>query len=164
MTPAQVEQVEFIKQKISEGMERRFILVKFQEKFPHTHISAFDRRMHAAKKQMLALQKKIQEASASTIMDKIEQMGADIMDAIERQSLLSKIARGEIIIPVKKPVWNIETKKWETITLNKVPSANERTNAVAELNKMGGDYAPERKPLHGNKLGTDALEDEYIKG
>lgn len=164
MTPAQFEQVEFIKQKISEGMERRFIMTLFKEKYPHTSTSAFDRRMNIAKKQMQAIHAEIQKASADNLMDRIEQLGGEIMDAIERQVLLSKIARGDIIIPVKKPVWNNQTKKWETITLNKVPSAGERTQAVAELNKMSGDYAPERKPLHGNKLGIDALEDEYVKG
>lgn len=164
MTPAHAEQVEFLKQKITGGLERRHILALFKEKYPHTSTSAFDRRMQAAKKQMQAIHKQIQEASAGQLLDQIEQMGAEIADAIERQVLLSKIARGEVTITIKKPVWNQETKKWEVVSLEKVPSHADRIRATAELNQMGGDYAPERKAIGGNKLGVDSLDDEYVKG
>jgi phage terminase small subunit len=70
--------------------------------------------------------------------EKAAQVIADgsIADAAERMQMLTKILRGELSIEEE-----ISTPSG-IVTLMVKPSFGERRAAIAELNKMGGDYAP----------------------
>jgi phage terminase small subunit len=59
-----------------------------------------------------------------------------IADAAERMQMLTKILRGELSIEEEV------TTPSGIVTLIVKPSFGERRAAIAELNKMGGDYAP----------------------
>lgn len=70
--------------------------------------------------------------------EKASQIIADgsIADVAERMQMLTKILRGELSIEEE-----VSTPSG-IITLLVKPSFGERRAAIAELNKMGGDYAP----------------------
>lgn len=78
--------------------------------------------------------------------EKASQIIADgsIADVAERMQILSKILRGELNIEEE-----ISTPNGITTLLVK-PSFTERRNAIAELNKMAGDYAPAKQDITTN--------------
>ena len=75
--------------------------------------------------------------------EKASQVIADgsIADAAERMQMLTKILRGELSIEEEVSTPN------GIITLLVKPSFGERRAAIAELNKMGGDYAPAKSEV-----------------
>ena len=75
--------------------------------------------------------------------EKAAQVIADgsIADAAERMQMLTKILRGELSIEEE-----ISTPSG-IVTLLVKPSFGERRAAIAELNKMGGDYAPAKSEV-----------------
>lgn len=79
----------------------------------------------------------------------------NIMSKTERMEYLSKMARGEV--KVKKP-FVIAGKIMEYPA---DPDHAERRAAIAELNKMAGDYAP-AKTETTLKLGKDLADENYV--
>lgn len=77
------------------------------------------------------------------------------MGVEERKEVLSQIARGEI--PLKKPM----VCDGDIVEVPVVPDWMDRRNAIAELNKMDGSYAAIKQNIKINKVGLDALEDDY---
>jgi len=75
--------------------------------------------------------------------EKAAQVIADgsIADAAERMQMLTKILRGELSIEEE-----VSTPSG-IVTLLVKPSFGERRAAIAELNKMGGDYAPAKSEV-----------------
>lgn len=65
-----------------------------------------------------------------------------IMTVAERMEVLSKIARGEI--PLKKPM----VCDGLIHEIDVVPDWMDRKNAIAELNKMDGSYAPAKQDVN----------------
>lgn len=81
--------------------------------------------------------------------------GDTIMKAVERMQILTQIARGEI--PLQKAM--VVDKMVEYIEV--VPDWMDRKNAIAELNKMDGSYAAEKKDIKVTKVGKDLAEEVY---
>ena len=75
--------------------------------------------------------------------DKAAQDIADgsIATATERMQILTKIMRGEI--PLIKPM--VVDK--QLVDIEVVPDYSDRRAAIAELNKMAGDYAPAKQEI-----------------
>lgn len=134
--PNKQVQIDFIISCLEKGEQRGTILVKSGKKWG-TSKSAFDRHLKIAKEQHTAkneaLKKKLAEVDEHAA---IEARKKAIMTADERKELLTKIAKGELRI--KKP-FVISGKIMEYPS---EPDAMDRMKAVAELNKMDGDYAP----------------------
>jgi hypothetical protein len=109
-----------------------------------------------------AIKEKLHElrALARKITEKANQKAADqiaaeeIMGVQERMAILTKIARGSI--PLIKPM----VCDGSIHDIEVVPDWMDRKNAIAELNKMDGTYAPEKKE-HNIKMGLDAIEEKY---
>jgi hypothetical protein len=59
-----------------------------------------------------------------------------VLSSLERKKILSEIARGKVL--VKKPV----VTKFGVEEIDCEPDHGDRKAAIAELNKMDGDYAP----------------------
>ena len=78
---------------------------------------------------------------------KVAAFKSQIMGKVERMEILSKIARGEI--PLSKPmVVSLGSGMGSEIQTTEVaPSWLDRKLAIAELNKMDGEYAPVRKDI-----------------
>jgi len=73
-----------------------------------------------------------------------------IMSKEERMEILTKIGRGEIPL-VKHIVVSLGDNQGSVIKEREVvPTWRDRRDAVAELNKMEGDYAPLRKDITSN--------------
>jgi hypothetical protein len=70
---------------------------------------------------------------------------SQIMGKLERMEILSQIARGEI--PLTKPMVVGGGMYSQIELVPVVPSWQDRKVAIAELNKMDGEYAPIRKDI-----------------
>jgi hypothetical protein len=65
-----------------------------------------------------------------------------IMTSDERKEYLTKLILGEIKIPYSEKKWNPGTKKFQTLNFVELPGHAARVSAIAELNRMEGDYQP----------------------
>ena len=146
-TSANTIQIEFIKEYLRKGGKRNFILSKFVQKWPKMSERTFTRRLKAAEEAMLIENKAIQDKVEQEVAKEVEARKLDIMDAMERKAILTQIARGEI--PLTKPI--VVDKELKHIEV--VPDWMDRKAAIAELNKMDGDYAP-IKQANTNPDGT----------
>ena len=80
----------------------------------------------------------------------------------ERLEYLDKIIKGEIEITQKKPFFNIIEKKMQFISVSNTADFTERLKAVAEMNKMQGDYTPTKIENSGAlKIGKDLADELY---
>lgn len=86
--------------------------------------------------------RKVVEAANDSKVSEIAQM--NIMGKAERMELLTKMAKGELKI---KTPFVIAGKIMEYPA---EPTASDRRAAIAELNKMAGDYAPAKQDITTN--------------
>jgi hypothetical protein len=129
-------EIEFIKDCLRKGEERKDILQKFSKKFKTGKtVRTFDERLKVAN---IAIQAEFDYIASKVnegIEKAIKERTGKIMSAIERQELLSEIMKGEK--KAKRP-FVIDGKIME---YPEEPSHNDRIKALAELNKMDGSYA-----------------------
>jgi vacuolar-type H+-ATPase subunit I/STV1 len=117
-----------IAEELQKGSTRAEIVAKFCKKFQKSP-RMVDNYLKIAYQQQSELQEKAKIASDEAYIEKSKEAAIEaVMSKIERQSILSDIARGRIdvlegTLPVKVEVL-------------------ERIKAISELNKMEGDYAP----------------------
>lgn len=104
--------------------------------------------------ELIETARKITEASQKEVIDTL--VNFDIMSRAERMQTLTDIARGKI--QLQKPM--VCDGQIELIDV--VPAWSDRRDAIAELNKMDGEYSAIKKEIKINKVGLDALEDEYV--
>jgi hypothetical protein len=122
----------------------------------------FDRYWALAKKRFLVVQKDIADMQKAVILETAEaRMRSSIMSKQERMEVLSAIARSELDL-AKEVVTALGIE-----TLNVKPDYNDRKAAIAELNKMEGDYAPVKTDLtsKGEKIQStpSTIQIEIIK-
>lgn len=86
--------------------------------------------------ELTSINRRITEAANEKAISKV--INIEIASVAERKGILTKIARGEI--PLTKPM--VCNGKIELVDV--VPDYMDRKNAIAELNKMDGDYAPSK--------------------
>lgn len=96
------------------------------------------------KERQQAIKKALDEVDTAAA---VEARKRAIMTAIERKEYLTKIITGEIEVPYKEIKWDANQKKFVTINFVELASHPTRIAAIAELNKMEGDYAPARAPV-----------------
>jgi hypothetical protein len=141
--------------------KRGDILTIIQDQYG-TADRTFDKYYKVAKERFAGTQNLVQEARQAQTMKKIAlakekqliEMELDgsrdrIMNKLERMEILTQIARADI-----KLLKEIPGPLGTTFEINVVPDYNERKAAIAELNKMDGDYAPIKNDLtsKGDKL------------
>ena len=103
----------------------------------------FDRYWKTAQEQHI-----IKQQAIKTIIAEVDKEAAidarkkAIMTAGERKEYLTKIILGEIEVPYTEVKYNAGAKVFETFEFMELASHTARINAIAELNKMEGDYAP----------------------
>lgn len=97
--------------------------------------------------------RKVVEAANDSKVSEIAQM--NIMGKAERMELLTKMAKGQL--KIKTPV----VIAGKIMEYPAEPTASDRRAAIAELNKMSGDYAPAKSVVAIAKLGIDAIEESY---
>lgn len=141
--------IDFIISCLKKGEQRGEILVKTGKKWG-TSKSAFDRMLKIAKEQHAIRQEEIKkELEEVDRLAAIEARKKAILSADERKELLTKIAKGEIEIPDDDVKWNPNIKIYETHVIIRLANHVSRINAIAELNKMDGEYAPRKTEITG---------------
>jgi len=121
------------------GIDRAQALSSFSERC-QLNTRTFDRYWQEAKKRYIAAAKIEHELMQIVKHEHLAKLEiSKIMDKFERMEILTQIARGEI--PLKKPM--VVDGDIEEVEI--VPAWMDRKAAIAELNKMDGEYAPVKK-------------------
>ncbi len=141
MKPSKQIIVDFIVAELKQGSERGEVLAKVVKKW-QTTTRTFDRYFKEAKEQHIAAQKLIKDELAKVSVEQAkESLKKQILTADERKEILSKIALGEleaeILLVTKDGIKKAKQK----------PSHNDMKGAIAELNKMEGDYAATKQDV-----------------
>ncbi len=134
MKADQLKQIEFIKSELRLGKERIDILQKFTKVYKSS-IKTFDNRLKIARIAILDEVKDIQSKTKDIVEAESNKAALEILSVAERIHLLVKMAKGDMDIEQET------TTKDGIVTLIVKPSHSERRAAIAELNKMAGDYA-----------------------
>ena len=133
MKPEHQAHIDFIKTCLRNGEKRNEILAKFSERWRKIASRTFDRRLKDAQIQLEIEQGKIKQQLEEGIKWEVEARKSKILSPLDRQEWLSKIIKSS-------------SNKELGISI----STDNRIRAIAELNKMGGDYAPERHQITGD--------------
>jgi hypothetical protein len=128
-----------------EGASRTTIVQRFTKAY-NLKKSAIDKLIKLAKVEAETLRKDLQSSETSLAIDgEVEAKKAQLLTALDKRLILMRIMTGQHKNEVKKPVFNPATKKFEIITVHESPNDTAIVRAMAEDNKMVGDYAPEKK-------------------
>ena len=142
---------------IEQGLTKVKILAKHGEKW-RIGSRTYDRYWKTANEQHIvrqqAIKNKLAEIDAQAA---IEARKKAIMTAEERKEVLTKIALGHL--KIKKP-FVIGGKIME---YSAEPDHTDRKNAIAELNKMEGDYSPQRVAQTDSKGNDLDAEIDYSR-
>lgn len=142
MKPSEQAQVNFISDCIRKGEKRGKVLAKFVKNWQKVGTRTFDRRLRQAEKAVHEEQERIKDVAEGEVAKEVDALKSKIMTAVERKLLLTQIANGEVKIPTKEAKWDSEQRKFVMIPFEELAGHVDRIRAVAELNKMGGDYQP----------------------
>lgn len=141
MKADQHKQVEFVKDCLRNGEQRAIILQKFASVYKNLSIKTFDNRLKVAKKQIESEFKTIAIKSEENIGELIKERTFKILSVAERMDILAKMANGELerneVVFIDGQPKQIKAK----------PTFNDMRGAIAELNKMQGDYAPAKSEI-----------------
>lgn len=139
---------------IEQGKATEKICAAICSKFQFTERTFYNhykiaQEQHTTKQQALKDKlAKVDEAAA------IEACKKAIMTADQRKEYLTKLILGEIEVPYTEVKWDKNQNKFVTIKFVELASHTARVSAIAELNKMEGDYAP-TKIASTDKEGND---------
>ena len=153
--PNEQTQIDFIVDCLRKGEQRKTILGKFGKKWESVSRTTFDRRLRQAEAHVASEQQRIKEQAEQDVVKEADALKSKILTSLERQAILSDMAKGEleteVLLVTKDGIKKAKAK----------PTHAERRAAIAELNKMSGDYAPAKSVVTISKLGIDAIEERY---
>jgi hypothetical protein len=138
MKADQKKQCDYILDRLRKGQERAEILQQFSKVFKKDTTRTFDNRLKIARAQFDSESERIKQEAEKGIEKDIEALKSKIMTPVERLVTLSEIARGE------KEIETVFFDKGVPKKIKSKPNFNDIKGAIAELNKMGGDYAPQK--------------------
>ena len=144
MKAAATLQVEFIKNCLKAGEKRAVILAKLQENYPTLSERTLDRRIGLAQKALRAEANVIAQNNQQALDTIVSTGQYRVLSVAERLDILSKIALGEL--KIKQYIFG--GAEVGNIEVEVEPNYLDRRGAIAELNKMFGDYAPEKKEIN----------------
>lgn len=126
---------------IEQGKSRAQLLGTIGKKWEISR-TTFDRHWKTANEQHVIKRDSIKEQLVKVDIEAaIEARKKAIMTADERKEYLTKIINGEA--KVKKPF----VVSGKIMEYPAEPDASDRIRAIAELNKMDGEYAPEKREI-----------------
>lgn len=134
-------QIDFIVDCLRKGEQRKHILGKFGKKWVSVSRTTFDRRLREAEQVLQSELKAINKKAEERASEEAEARKTKILTVLERQEILAQIARGLLEIDQE-----VATATGVKLVKNK-PDIHERIKAIAELNKMGGDYQPTKTDI-----------------
>lgn len=153
--------IDAIIKEIEQGKERGYVIAKFCNKFQKS-ARTIDTYWKKANQQYAVRQEKASKAADAVYIQMKEDAAKEaVMSKEERLEYLTKIIRGEIRVKIPFLVGG------KIMEYQAEPSVNDRKGAIAELNKMGGDYAPTKvanTDVEGNNIVpfTDSQVDKLI--
>jgi hypothetical protein len=116
--------------------------------------TTYSRYWKSANEQHTVAQQILKEAKAALdLQNALNERQSQIADVMERKEILTKIARGQI--PLRKAMVVDGTIEYIDI----IPDWMDRKAAIAELNKMEGDYAP-TKVAQTDSKGNDVAKSD----
>lgn len=149
-SPQITARINAIAKELANGKERGNLLITFGKKWGISK-TTFDRYLKDAKIQAQELQSKASKAADKVYIEQAAEAAKKaVMSRRKRLELLSNIASGDFVNEIKKPAWNHGSKKFEIITVRERPDHNGIIKAIAEINKMEGDYAAEKSEVTVN--------------
>ena len=89
------------------------------------------------------------------IQSALNERKSQIADVLERKEILTQISRGQI--PLRKAIVVDGALEYYEV----VPDWMDRRGAIAELNKMEGEYAATKTNVQITHVGKDAVEETY---
>jgi hypothetical protein len=130
-----------ILQEMDFGTERAVCLSQVVEKW-RVSSRTFDRYWSEAHSRFKAANEKDEKVFDDVrVQMKAEALKAKILGKIERMEILSSIADGSLTFQKEVP------SKFGPQVITATPDYSDRRAALAELNKMDGEYAPIRKDI-----------------
>lgn len=141
-------QIDFILKELRKNVPTTKILSGFVQNWPTKSEKTFQRRKNEAMVLFQGEMKRIQQKAEVLVRKEIEDKKIEIMDSVERKEILTKMARGEIVL--QKPF----AVGGEIRLIEVVPDYTDRRGAINELNKMDGEHAP-TKVAPTDKDGND---------
>lgn len=157
--------INVVAKEMANGGNRETIIAKYGKKW-RIASRTIDRYIKEARQKAQELQQAASKA-ADEVFIKTKAEGAEsaIMSRMERLITLTRIATGELKNEIKKPAWNNQAKKFEIITVNEKPGDNAIIKAIAEMNKMEGDYSPDKIDVNGtiSSIDLNSLPPEKLK-
>ena len=136
---------------LKKGIDKPAIVSKIAHKCPKTNERTIRRWFESASikyQEFMSKAQPIIEAKEAEALAEVAASG--ILSKIERQKILTDIALGNIIVP--RTIFT----KMGAETIEEYPSHSDRRAAIAELNKMDGDYAP-NKTEHSGEITTNII-------
>lgn len=144
MKPTEAAQVEFIKGCLRNGEKRAEILAKFVNKWQKAGTRTFDRRLKVATAAIDDELAQINEQAGKHVAEEIQDRKLQMLTVAQRLDILTRIATGQI----KLDKYMVADGVIETVEVTS--DYNERKAAIAEINKMCGDYAPQKTDITTN--------------
>lgn len=155
LKPSEQAQIDFIVDCLRNGTRYSDVLAQFGTKWHNVSKRTFDRRYKQAESEATAQQRRISTEAEQEVKEEVNALKSKILTSLERQAILSDMAKGEleteVLLVTKDGIKKAKAK----------PTHAERRAAIAELNKMEGDYAPAKSIVTVTKVGLDAIEDKY---
>ena len=143
--PSETTQIEFIKDCLRKGEQRKTILAKFVNKWQQAGTRTFDRRLKQAQKDVTGEQQRIQSKAEVQVAKEVEARKTAIMTAIERQELLSELARAKTKALKMGTVHVMAAEELvDGVKVYNIIPNDLKIKAIAELNKMDGSYSPDK--------------------
>jgi len=136
MKPNEQAQIDFIVGCLRSGQKRKDALSKFVQQWPKLSTKTFDRRLKVAEDTLGKEMDAVKEQANERVSQEADALGLKMLTVQQRIDILARMALGEL------EVEQVAFTKDGEVRYRAPANHNERKAAIAELNKMCGDYAP----------------------
>lgn len=133
--------------KLGKGFKAVFEVIRSKSKLAESTFASY---WKIANKQHSSVQQAIKDQLAKISTEAaIDADRMAIMTANQRKEYLTKIINGSIEITQKQMWFDRDEGKMKIIPISNPPNIAERIRAIAELNRMDGDYASTKIDVKG---------------
>lgn len=148
MKPSESAQIEFIKDLLRKGEKRNSILAKFGAKWQKASPRTFDRRLKVATASIDDEFATISKKTEESIGKEVEARKLKIMTVAERIDFLTRIITAQTDVKkIGSQAFPLIEFEENGTTRKEIIYLTDKLKALAELNKMGGDYAPSKTDI-----------------
>ena len=142
LKPSEQAQIDFIVDCLRNGTRYSDVLAQFGTKWHNVSKRTFDRRYKQAESEATAQQRRINAEAEQEVKEEVNALKSKILTSFERKEYLTSIIKGEV--KTKQPF----VVGGKIMEYPAEPSLTDKLKALAELNKMDGDYAPTKQEVN----------------